>query len=66
MEGLEEKASNLAVGSGSSIQDFSSEYTQLEEKLNDLKKILSLNFTDRQLKTLSEKIQNIELVFISI
>jgi hypothetical protein len=66
LEGLEEKASNLAVGSGSSIQDFSSEYTQLEEKLNDLKKILSLNFTDRQLKTLSEKIQNIELVFISI
>jgi hypothetical protein len=57
---LEEKASNLAVGSGSSIQDFSSEYTQLEEKLNDVKKILSLNFTDRQLKTLTEKIQNIE------
>jgi hypothetical protein len=60
LEGLEDKASNLAVSHGSSIKDFSAEYNQLEEKLNDLKKILGLNFTDRQLKSFNEIIQNIE------
>lgn len=57
---LEERASNIAVASGSSISDFTAEYTKLENRLNDIKKIIPLNFTDRQLKELITNVQNIE------
>jgi hypothetical protein len=60
LESLEEKASNLAVGYGSTIKDFTAEYNQLEEKLADIKKILAIGFSDRQLKMLNDVIQNIE------
>jgi hypothetical protein len=50
----------LAVGVGSTVKDFSVEYAQLDERLSDVKKILAMNFTDRQIKILSELIQNIE------
>ncbi len=60
LESLENKASNLAVGVGSTVKDFSVEYAQLDERLSDVKKILAMNFTDRQIKILSELIQNIE------
>ncbi len=62
MESLEDKASNLAVGVGSNVKDFTVEYAQLDERLSDIKKILALNFTDRQIKLLNELIQNIEYV----
>ena len=57
---LEERASNIAVASGSSITDFTAEYAQLENRLNDIKQIISLNFTDRQLIILDELVQNIK------
>lgn len=57
---LEDKASNLAVGSGSSVKDFTAEYAHLEDKLSDIRKIIPLNFTDRQLKSLNDLVQNIK------
>ncbi|CAF0857038.1 unnamed protein product [Brachionus calyciflorus] len=59
LENLEERASNIAVASGSTITDFTSEYSLLESRLNDIKQIIPLNFTDRQLKALTELVQNI-------
>jgi len=44
LEGLEVKASNLVIASGSTIKDFSSEYFQLENRLTDIKKILGVDF----------------------
>lgn len=60
MENLEEKASNLAVASGSTVKDFTHEYNVLLEKLQDIKKILSLNQTDRQIKSLNDILTNME------
>ena len=60
LENLEERASNIAVASGSTITDFTSEYSLLESRLNDIKQIIPLNFTDRQLKALTELVQNIK------
>lgn len=60
LKSLEDKASDLAVGIGSGIKDFTVEYAQLDERLSDVKKILALNFTDRQIKILDGIIQNIE------
>ncbi len=57
---LEEKASNLAVASGSTIKDFTAEYNQLETRLTDIKKIFGLNFNDKQLKSLSDQIANVQ------
>ncbi len=44
LEGLETRASNLAVASGSTIKDFTGEYDQLEGRLLDIKKILGVDF----------------------
>lgn len=60
LEKLEEDASNMAVASGSSVKDFTSEYAMLEDKLNDIRKLIPLNYTDRQLKMLNELMQNIK------
>ncbi len=60
MESLEVKASNLAVGSGSGLQDYSAEYTQLEERLNDVKKAIKNNLTDATLRSINERIKNLE------
>ena len=57
---MEEDASNLAVSSGSNVKDFTSEYAMLEDKLNDIRKIIPLNYTDRQLKMLNDLMQNIK------
>ena len=53
---LEQKASNLAVASGSSTKNFSSEYALLEQKLNDIRSFISFNRTDREVKELSDRI----------
>jgi hypothetical protein len=60
LDSLEEKASNLAVGSGSAIKDFTLEYNKLEEKINDIKKILGLNFNDKKIKTLNDQLVYIQ------
>lgn len=57
---LEDEASNLAVASGSTIEDFTAQYNYLQNKLNDIKKIIPLNFTDRQLKSLNDLVLNIK------
>lgn len=60
LDRLEEDASNLAVASGSNVKDFTSEYAALEEKLSDIRKIIPLNYTDRQLKMLTDLMSNIK------
>lgn len=60
LDKLEEDASNLAVASGSSVKDFTSEYALLEDKLNDIRKIIPLNYTDRQLKMLNDLMTSIK------
>jgi ABC-type transporter Mla subunit MlaD len=57
---LETRASNLAVASGSTIKDFSSEYSQLESRLDDIKKILGVEFDDKALKSLNAQLIQIE------
>lgn len=59
LDKLEEDASNLAVASGSTIKDFTGQYAALEDKLNDIRKIIPLNYTDRQLKMLNDLMTNI-------
>jgi coxsackievirus/adenovirus receptor len=60
LDKLEQKASNLAVASTSSTRNFSAEYAVLDQKLNDIKSIVAFNRTDRDVKELTEKINNIK------
>lgn len=48
------------MASGSTIKDFSTEYNQLESRLDDIKKILGVDYDDKELKSLSAKLTQIE------
>lgn len=48
------------MASGSTIKDFSAEYNQLEYRLDDIKKILGVEYEDKALKSLSAQLTQIE------
>ncbi len=61
LDELEDKASNLAVAASSTVKDFMPQYAAIEDKLNDIKKIMASNgFTDRQLKLIADSVASIE------
>jgi hypothetical protein len=60
LDDLEDRASNLAVSSGSSVSDFSTEYGQLMDQLNDIKKMIAQNYTDTDVTLLAGRLQKIE------
>jgi len=56
---LEQKASNLAVGLDTNVLDFTAEYKKLEEQLADIKKVLEINYKDKDIKSLTDRVKNI-------
>jgi laminin beta 1 len=60
IDNLENQATNIAVSSVASVEGFSERYSQLEGKLNDIKKLLNSNQTDRQVKILHDSLYQIE------
>ena len=59
LEVLEQKASNLAVGLDTNVQDFTAEYKKLEDQLADIKKVLEINYKDKDIKSLTDRVKNI-------
>ncbi len=60
LDQLENQATNIAVSSAASVNGFSEQYAVLEGKLNDIRKLLSTNYTDRQVKQLQDSLNHIE------
>ena len=60
LDQLQQKISNVAVATGTSIDDFATEYMKLEAKLKDLKQILEAKETDPDIKKLNDTLIHIE------
>lgn len=60
LDQLQQNISNVAVASGTSIDDFATEYKKLENKLKDLKQILEAKDSDSDVKKLREQLAHIQ------